>query len=94
MDGLRIQKIRAVGDYQGTTYDNTIELWFTTPLGWPAGSACTSTQRVFVDARNKHVVSAAYLALAMGRPVTINVDDTLPVRFGACEVSFLDIANS
>jgi len=28
IQNLEISKIRAVGDYAGTTYDNTIELWF------------------------------------------------------------------
>lgn len=89
--GLTLSKIRAVGDYQGTTFDNIIELWFSAPLAWPAGSNCTSTLRVIVDAKNKQVVAAAYLALATAKKIDINVDDTLPVRSGACEVSYLDI---
>jgi hypothetical protein len=94
IDGLTLSKIRAVGDYsQGTTYDNTVELWFTTPLAWPAGSACTITYRVEVDANNKHLVAAAYLALATGKKVNINVDDTLPIRNGTCQVSYLDVAS-
>ena len=33
--GMTIQQIRAVGNYNvGTTYDNTIELWFTSPIVW------------------------------------------------------------
>lgn len=82
-----------MGDYQGTTYDNTVELWFAAPVVWPSGSNCTATFRVYIDAKNKHVVSAAYLALATGRKVNINVDDTLPNRAGSCEVSYLDIGD-
>lgn len=89
--GLTLSKIRAVGDYQGTLFDNTIELWFTTALVWPAGSACTSTIRVIIDAKNKHLVAVAYLALSTGRKVDISLDETLPIRDGACEVSFLDL---
>jgi hypothetical protein len=33
----------------------------------------------------------AYLALSSGRKVDIKLDDTLPIRDGACEVSFLDL---
>ena len=30
---LTINKIRAVGNYEsGTTYDNTVELWFSEPI--------------------------------------------------------------
>lgn len=92
--GLTLVKIRAVGDYQGTAFDNTIELWFSAPPSWPAGSACSSATapRVYVDTKNKHLVAAAYLALATGKKIDINVDDTLPIRAGACEVSFLDIS--
>jgi len=93
IDGLSITRIRAVGDYQGTTYDNTVELWFSAPLVWPAGSPCTVTYRVEVDAANKHVVAAAYMAVAAGKKVNINVDDTLPIRNGTCQVSFLDVMN-
>ncbi|WP_057260138.1 hypothetical protein [Duganella sp. Root1480D1] len=92
--GLTLLKIRAVGDYQGTVYDNTIELWFSAPLNWPAGSSCASAAapRVYIDAKNKQLVAAAYLALATGKKVDINVDDTLPIRAGSCEVSYLDIS--
>jgi hypothetical protein len=90
--GLSIQKIRSVGDYQGQIFDGTIELWFTTPLNWPSGSACTTTFRVFIDAKHKQLISAALLALVTGRKVDINVDDSLPIRSGSCEVSFLDIS--
>ncbi|MBY0444262.1 MAG: hypothetical protein K2Q15_03525 [Burkholderiales bacterium] len=90
--GLSIQKIRSVGDYEGQTFDSTIELWFTAPLNWPSGSACTTTFRVFIDAKHKQLISAALLALATGRKVDINVDDSLPIRSGSCEVSFLDVS--
>ena len=91
-NGFTISKIRAVGDYPGTTFDNTIELWFTAPLNpYPAGTACTSTFRVYVDAKHKHLVSAAYVAMTTGKKVDLFLDDTLPVRDGACEVAYLDI---
>lgn len=88
---LTISMVRAVGDYQGTTYDNSFEIWFTTPLAWPAGSRCAVPYRVIVDAKNKHLIAAAYLALASGKKVNVNVDDNLPIRDGSCEVSFLDV---
>ncbi len=88
---LTIKKLRSVGDYQGTTYDNTLELWFTTPLEWPVGSGCTTTYRVFIDKQHTHIISAAYLAFSTGKKVLVNVDNTLPIRAGACEVSFMDV---
>ncbi|SHG47411.1 hypothetical protein [Massilia sp. CF038] len=89
--GLALSKVRAVGDYTGTTFDNTLELYFTTPLVWPAGSPCVSTDRVFINANNMHLVAAAYLALSKGRKVDINIDPTLPIRYGACEISYIDL---
>lgn len=88
---LTIKKLRAVGDYQGTTYDNTLELWFTTPVEWPVDSGCTTTYRVFIDKQHTHIISAAYLAFSTGKKVLVNVDNTLPIRSGACEVSFMDV---
>lgn len=92
-NGLTINKIRAVGDYEGTTYDTTVEVWFSTPLTWPSGSPCSNIQRAEINANNKHLVAAAYLALSTGKTVNINVDDTLPLRGGMCEISFLDVLN-
>jgi hypothetical protein len=89
---LTISKIRAVGDYQGTKYDNTIEIWFSSLPNWPSGAPCTNAlPRVIIDAKNKQLVAAAYLAMATGKKIDINVDDTLPIRDGACEVSYLDV---
>ena len=88
---LTISKIRAVGDYQGTMHDNTVELWFTTSLSLPGGALCTDSSRAYIDAKNTHMVAAAYQALASKARVSINLDDTLPVRGGACGISFLDI---
>ncbi|TDF38550.1 hypothetical protein EYS14_12845 [Alteromonadaceae bacterium M269] len=86
LHNLKISFIRTVGNYSaGTTFDNTIELHFSTPLQWPAGSSCTSTGRVMIDAANQHMISAAYLAYTSDLNVTINADDTLPIRAGACE---------
>jgi len=89
---LVIEKVRAVGNFEGTVADNTVELWFSTPLSWPAGSACTDTRRVYIDASNQHLIAAAYLALTAGKKVAINTDDNLPVRAaGACEISYIDV---
>lgn len=89
--GLSIRMMRSVGDYSGTTYDNTMEIWLTTPITWPAGSKCLDTTRVVIDAKNKHLIATAMMAFAMNKTININVDDTLPMRGVACEVSFVDI---
>lgn len=89
---LSIKKIRAVGDYKtGSVFDNTIELWFVSPVTWPSNSGCTSTSRVYINAANQHMVSAAYMAFASGKTVNVNVDNTLPNRGGSCEVSYIDV---
>nr|WP_139063219.1 hypothetical protein [Vibrio nigripulchritudo] len=93
LNSLEIKFIRAVGDYSGSTYDNTIELWFTNPLVWPS-SSCTDTRRVYVDSKHQHIISAAYTAFAANKKVNVHVDSTLPKRGGACEVSYLDILNN
>lgn len=89
----KISKIRAVGDYPATTYDNSVELWFSTPIEWPTTVNCTNTSRVYIDAKYNHLVSAAYMALAAGKTVSVHVDDQLPNRDGSCEISYLDIIN-
>ena len=89
--GLKIKSIRAVGNYAGTAFDNTIELWFTTPLAWPEASPCRNTVRVYVDTTNEHIVSAAYFSVSSNKTVRINVDTTLPIRGNACEVSWMDV---
>jgi len=91
IDDLTLSKIRAVGNHHGTVYDNTIELWFTATLNWPAGSGCTNNYRVYVDAKHSHIISAAYMALASGAKMKINIDNSLPKRSGACEVSYIDV---
>lgn len=89
---LTIKKIRAVGSYASAQYSNTIEVWFTTTVVFPSGITCApGGVRVAIDAKHKHLVAAAYLALASGKKVSINVDDTLPKRDGMCELSFLDV---
>lgn len=93
IDNLKISKIRAVGDYSGTTFDNSIEIWFTTPLVFSAQSPCTVTGRVYVDKKHEHIISAAYMAFAAGKTVNINVDTNLTIRNGSCEISFLDVVN-
>lgn len=89
--GLTLTKVRAVGDYRGTTYDDVVELWFAAPLVFPNGSLCQVTSRVFVNASKMHLVAAAYLAISKGRKVLIHTDEALPIRDGACEVSYLDV---
>lgn len=88
---LTISKIRAVGNYQGAMHHNSVELWFTTSLSLPGGLRCSDSARAVIDGNNTHMIAAAYQALASKSRVSINLDDTLPVRGGACEISFLDI---
>ena len=89
--GKQLSKVRVVGDYPGTTFDDSIELWFTAPITWPAGVDCTNISRVYIDAKNTHLVSAAYMALAAGKTVNFFIDDQLTMRNGSCEVSYLDV---
>ncbi len=91
-EGLTINKIRTVGNYQqGTTYDDTIEIWFTAPPTIPASSGCTSSFRLYIDAKKTHMVSAAYIAYSAGKKVAVNIDNTLPIRDNSCEVSYFDL---
>lgn len=95
-DGVSIAKIRAVGNYAGadTTFDNTVELWIANPPALPAGVNCTVNIRVYISANNKHMVAAAYLAMATGKKVNLLLDDTdLPMRASACEASYIDVLN-
>jgi hypothetical protein len=89
--GQHIQFIRAVGQFQDPQFSNTLEVWLTTPMSFPAGSPCTEGRRVYIDSKNYHLVAAAYMAFAKGRSVNIAVDDTLPIRVGSCEVTYLDV---
>ena len=93
INGKILKKVRVVGDYTGSVYDNTVELWFTTSITWPAGISCTNTSRVYIDAKHNHLVSAAYMALVSGKTINFLADDQLPNRDGSCEVSFLDVIN-
>jgi hypothetical protein len=90
INGKKLSRVRVVGDYPGTTFDNSVELWFTTPIAWPSTVNCTNTARVYIDAKYTHLVSAAYMALAAGKIVNLHVDDQLTNRAGSCEISFLD----
>lgn len=93
IDSLTIKMIRSVGEYHsGDTFDDTVELWFTTSLAWTADVGCTANFRVYIDASKTHMISAAYMAFAAGKKVNINADDTLPVRSGACELSYIDVS--
>ena len=92
IDNLKIIKIRTVGDFHlDGIFDNVVELWFAPHLALDEELSCTVTYRVFVDAKHTHVVSAAYMAAASGKLVSIHLDDSLPVRGGACEISYLDV---
>ncbi len=91
--GMKISKVRVVGDYPGTTYDNSVELWFTDSIEWPSTVNCTNTSRVYIDAKHNHLVSAAYMALTAGKTVNFFVDDKLTNRNGSCEISYLDVLN-
>jgi len=92
LPGLKIQSIRAVGQYNPSQqFNDTLEMWFTTPLVFPAGSNCIETRRVIISAKNYHLVAAAYLAFTKGRTVNVAVDDTLPIRAGSCEVTYMDV---
>jgi|GEM_PF-2634378 len=92
ISGLTISKLRAVGNYSGETYDNTLEVWFTAPLVLPANIPC-ATARVEIDKSEQHLVSAAYMAFASGKKININIDSSLPIRGGMCQISFLDVVN-
>lgn len=94
LNNLTIKKIRAVGSYSNSIYANTVELWFTIPLTYPNGMRCNETTRVYIDIKHKHIISTAYLAVATGKKVNIHIDDALPIRTGACEISFLDLENT
>jgi hypothetical protein len=91
INGLAISFVRVVGPYQDATYRDTVELHFTAPLVFPAGVPCTDTSRVYIDAKNYHLVAAAYAAYLKPRRINISVNNSLPLRGGACEISFLDI---
>jgi len=88
---LKIVKIRVIGNYANQNLANTLELWFSSPINWAQGSKCTDSRRVYVDAKHKHIVSAAYLAIASKKQVNIYADPNLPIRNGVCEISYLDI---
>jgi hypothetical protein len=90
-NNLTISKIRAVGDYAGTTYDGTLEIWFSAPLVWPSQFPCSATHNVIINKNNPHLVSAAYMAFAAGKKVNVHVDTDLPIRGGQCEISFIDV---
>lgn len=90
-NNMKINSIRAVGQYADPTYANTLELWFSTTVPDPAGTPCTTNYRVFIDAKNYHIVAAAQLAMAKGRLVNVALDPALPIRGGACEVVYLDV---
>jgi hypothetical protein len=91
--GLLIKKIRVVGDFQGEMYDNSIELWVSPSLSLPSHLKCTSPTIVYIDAKNKHLIAAAYLAFSMSKKIDVYVDDVLPIRGMSCEVSYLDISD-
>ncbi|HMU65752.1 MAG TPA: hypothetical protein PKE57_01325 [Cellvibrionaceae bacterium] len=91
-EGLVINKIRAVGNYiDGTTFDNTIEVWFANPPTIPAHMGCPAGHRLYIDAKYSHLVSAAYIAYSTGKKVGVNIDNTLPKRDNSCEITYFDL---
>ena len=92
IEGLSISKLRAVGNYSGETYDNTLEIWLTKPLQLPANMPCVP-ERVEIDKNDQHLVSAAYMAFASGKKINIMIDSSLPIRGGMCQISYLDVVN-
>ena len=90
-DKLSISTIRAVGQYSDPAFANTLEVWFTVPLAVPAGSPCTDTRRVYIDAKHYHLVAMAQMAFMKGRQVNVALDTRLPIRGGACEVVYIDM---
>lgn len=94
ISGLTIDFIRSVGNYyQSTTFDNTVELWFTSELNFPSSLSCTENRRIYIDASYSHLVSAAYMAFLSGKTVDVQLDDSLPIRNGTCEISYIDVNN-
>jgi hypothetical protein len=92
INDLKIKMIRAVGNYHaGDTFDNSIELWFTASLEWAENMNCSINYRVYIDASHTHLISAAYMAFASGKTVNIHADDSLPLRSGSCELSYIDV---
>lgn len=92
IEGLTIKKLRAVGNYHAAdTFDDTLEVWFTTGLTWSEDVSCTNTYRVYVDGSKNHMVSLLYMAFASGKEVDIFADDSLPQRSGSCEISYVDL---
>ncbi|QHH96418.1 hypothetical protein [Acinetobacter dispersus] len=92
LENLTIKRIRTVGEY--SNFSNTVELWFNETLTYPSGAQCTSTFRVHIDAKHKHVISAAYLAMMSGKKVSVYANESLPIRGGSCEISYLDVVNN
>lgn len=91
LDGYTIKSIRAVGQYPEAIFSGTVEIYFTVPIGYPAGTKCTSNARVYIDAKHYHLLTTAYLAFSKGRTINFAVDDAMTVRYGSCEITYLDV---
>jgi hypothetical protein len=46
---------------------------------------------VYISSKNPHLVAAAYMAYSTGKTVNVALDESLTNRYGACEVSYLDV---
>jgi hypothetical protein len=46
---------------------------------------------VFHNASHRHPVAGAQMALALGPPVSIVADASLPIRGGSCEITYFDV---
>lgn len=91
VNGLTISKVRAVGNYHGETFDNTLEVWFAAPMVFPTNMPCNATGRVAIDKADQHLISAAYMAFTSGKKINVYLDGSLPIRGGMCQVSFIDV---
>lgn len=92
ISGLHIKSIRSVGQYNPSQqFNEVVELWFTEPLVFPINSLCKDSRRLIVNSKYYHLVIAAHLAFSKGRTINVAIDETLPVRDGACEISYFDV---
>lgn len=92
IENLTIKRIRTVSEY--SNFSNTVELWFNEKLTFPSGVQCTNTYRVHIDAKHKHIISAAYLTMMSGKKVSVYANESLPIRAGSGEISYLDVVNN
>ncbi|KZN68810.1 hypothetical protein N478_14195 [Pseudoalteromonas luteoviolacea S4060-1] len=91
---VKITSIRAVSEqFPQAPHKNTVELHHEM-RDYCSLDACSTANRyrVAIDGADNHIISAAYMAFASGKPVNIFVDTNLGTRSGICVVSYLTIA--